>query len=125
MAADGGAAERRILFALLRRLFPNVVLAIRDVAHAVRIACKEPLHHDTVFGQVWGVLFDERHAVVPDICNSTKWRAILEAVQADIITMNGDDAPMQRVLKYLSFAKQRFDSYADPVARVALMILPI
>ena len=32
---------------------------------------------------------------------------------------------MAVVLKHLRFAKQRFNSAADPVAKVALMLLPI
>ena len=33
--------------------------------------------------------------------------------------------PLSVVLKHLRFAKQRFDSSADPIAKVAFMLLPL
>ena len=35
------------------------------------------------------------------------------------------DRPLAVVLEHLRFAKQRFDSSADPLAKVAFMLLPI
>ena len=52
LAADGGAAERKALLTLVSRLCPNVILLIRDMAHAARIAAKTPLHNDATFGAV-------------------------------------------------------------------------
>ena len=40
---------------------------IRDAAHALRIAYSKPLHADDAFGEVWGQLFGERHALAPDL----------------------------------------------------------
>ena len=83
LSADGGPAERRALFLAFERCFVNLKLLIRDSAHAIRIAMKDPLHHDTLFGEVWEELFDKRHAVVPDMQNSGKLKELLLHAQRD------------------------------------------
>ena len=108
-------------------LFPNLLIVIRDAAHALRIAAKA-LHCDDVFGEVWDELFDGRHALVPDLKNSDKWHNLLVAIQEDnvrAVAMPGVPQPLAGILRNVSFAKQRFDSTADPVAKVALMLLPV
>ena len=125
LSADGGAAERRILYTLLRRLFPNVIFTIRDVAHAMRIACNGPLQADEAFGLVWREIFDQRHALVPDIQNSAKWTEMLQAIQRNLLEMDGGASAMDKVLRHFAFAKQRFDSGADPAAKVCLLLLPV
>ena len=126
-AADGAAKERRALSVAARDLFPNNVILIRDPAHAIRIATKS-LHCDELFGKVWHELFDGRNALAPDIMNSKKWESLLVAIQQDNaahVQMPGDQNPMARVIRNLDFAKQRFDSTAGPVAKIALMFLPV
>ena len=59
----------------MERLFKNVVLVIRDPAHAIRIAVSKPLHADELFGEVWHELFDKRHALVPDIQHAENGRS--------------------------------------------------
>ena len=121
------------MFLAARDLFPNVLIVIRDPAHAIRIASKA-LHCDDVFGEVWHELFDARHALVPDLKNSDKWNNLLVAIQEDNnvrtvavpgMSLPGMPQPLAGILKKVSFAKQRFDSTADPVAKVALMLLPV
>ena len=56
-AADGASKERRALALAVREVFPNVLIVIRDPAHAIRIASKS-LHCDALFGEVWDELFD-------------------------------------------------------------------
>ena len=51
-AADGASKERRALLLATQELFPNVVLLLRDAAHAIRIAVRDPLHMDELFGEV-------------------------------------------------------------------------
>ena len=109
----------------MQTIFPNVVLIVRDAAHALRIAVKDPLHHDDVFGDVWDSLFNVRHALVPDVMNSQKWQDLLQHIQADLLKIAGESQPLQVVLRHLRFAKQRFDSVADPMAKVAFMLLPL
>ena len=122
---DGAVKERRGLEYAAETIFPNVVLIVRDAAHALRVAIKCTLHHDDVFGDVWDSLFNVRHALVPDVMNSQKWQDLLQHIQADLLKIAGESQPLQVVLKHLRFAKQRFDSVADPMAKVAFMLLPL
>ena len=124
-AADGASKERRALFTAVREMFENVVLLIRDGAHALRIAIRDPLHYDTFFGEVWNELFDQRHALVPDVMHSNKWQDLLQNIQRVVFRIPCEDRPLAVVLKHLSFAKIRFDSSADPCAKVAFMLLPL
>ena len=63
-AVDGATKERRALELASKELFPNVILLLRDPAHALKIAVKDPLHYDTVFGEIWEELFNKRHGLV-------------------------------------------------------------
>ena len=100
-------------------------LKMRDPAHALRIAVKHKLHRDYLFGEVWNELFNKRHALVPDIMNSTKWQRLLRQVQTNLLRSPCRNRPLAVVLKHLRFAKQRFSSAADLVAKVVVMLLPI
>ena len=67
--------------------------------------------------------------MVPDIQNSDKYKALLTCAQSefkDVLRIPGFN--YQRVidtlLKHLSFAKQRFDSFATPAAKAASMLMP-
>ena len=127
ISADGASKERRAVFLAARDLFPNLLIVIRDPAHAIRIAIKA-LHCDDVFGEVWHELFDDRHALVPDLMNSRKWHNLLVAIQEDNIralAVPGMPQPLAGVLRAVAFAKQRFESTAGPVGKIALMILPV
>jgi hypothetical protein len=137
ISADGASKERRAVFLAAREMFPNLLIVIRDPAHAIRIASKA-LHCDDEFGKVWNDLFDSRHALVPDLMNSAKWHNQLVAIQEDnlkvvalpgalpqSLTRGAPPPPLARVVKNLAFAKQRFDSTAEPVAKIALMFLPV
>ena len=129
-SADGASKERRALFLAARDIFPNLLIVIRDPAHAIRIACKS-LHCDDVFGEVWGELFNDRHALVPDLMNSDKWHNLLVAIQEEnshavaVPGMPAGAQPLAGVVRNLAFAKQRFDSTAGPVLKIALMLLPV
>eukprot|EP00959_Pyramimonas_sp_CCMP1952_P012622 266560-Pyramimonas_sp.AAC.1 len=78
------------------------------------------MHCDDVFGQVWKELFDDRHALVPDLMNSTKWHNLLVAIQEDNVHavavpgLPGGPQPLAGIVRNLAFAKQRFDSTAGP-----------
>ena len=127
ISADGAAKERRAVFLAAREIFPNALIVIRDPAHAIRIAIKA-LHLDDVFGQVWNDLFNDRHALVPDLMNSSKWHNLLVAIQEDniqAVARPGVPQPLAGVVRNVAFAKQRFDSTAGPVGKIALMLLPV
>ena len=131
LAADGASEERRALARAAKLIFRNRKLLIRDPAHAIRIAVKNSLHADACFDEVWSEIFDKRHALAPDIMHSDKWRDLLTNVQKDTsvtavaVPGVGDQQPLALVFKCLAFAKQRFDSSAGPVAKMALMLVPI
>ena len=112
------------MFLAAQELFPNLLIVIRDPAHAIRIA-SQSLHCDDVFGEVWRELFDNQHALAPDIMNSDKWHDLFVKVQEDNIEplrrAGLDRKPLDAVVRNLSFAKQRFDSTAGPVGKIALM----
>ena len=103
----------------------HVVLVIRDPAHALRSLVKNPLRCDEPFGEVWDELFNKRHALVPDIRNPTAWQSLLQQIQKHVLRIPCRNRPLAIVLKHLRFAKQRFNSAADLVAKVAFMLLPI
>ena len=118
LSADGAAKERRAVFLAARELFPNVLIVIRDSAHAIRIAMKA-LHCDEVFASVWKELFDQRHASVPDLMNSQKWQDLLAATQEDSRLVILRRPVMANYPQFLAgvqanvaLAKQRFDSTA-------------
>ena len=116
------------------KFFRNCKFLIRDPAHAIRIAVKNSLHADKCFDEVWSEMFDKRHALAPDIMYSDKWRDLLTNIQKDTSVTAvrvptaagvGDQQPLALVFKCLAFAKQRFESTAVPVAKMALMLVPI
>ena len=121
LSADGVAKERRAVCLAARELFPNLLIVIRDPAHAIRLA-SQSLHCDGVFGEVWRELFDGRHALAPDIQNSAKWQNLFVAMQeGNVLPLAGPGVgrkPLESVARNLSFAKQRFDSTAGPVGKM-------
>ena len=75
LASDGGASERKLMFKLVHSICPNVVLVVRDCAHAARIAVQRPQHFDVEFNAVQANLFNNgasNHAVIPGIQYSDK-----------------------------------------------------
>ena len=49
----------------------------------------------------------------------------MQSCGLEIGEANANASRLRRVLNHFSWAKQRFDSTADPVAKVALMLVPI
>ena len=74
-------------------------------------------------------MFDKPHALAPDLMHSDKWNDLLTNIQQDDgvtavkVPLNGQ--PLALVFKCLAFAKQRFDSTAEPVAKIVLMLVPV
>ena len=112
----------------MKEIFPNAVYLIRDPAHAIRIACRNPLHCDDLFGEIWEELANKRHALLPDIQNSEKLQGWLEHIQRtwrSCVRLPGVLQPFDTVLRHFSFAKQRFESYSQPMAKLAVLLLPV
>ena len=130
LSSDGAASERKVMFRVARTLCPWVVIVIRDFAHAARIAVQRPQQFDPVFDAVHTHLFnnglsEKKHAVIPDIQYSDKLKDLLVSAQQLYLRLPAERSPLKVVLRHLSFAKHRFDSMADPVAKTAVMLLPI
>ena len=70
-------------------------------------------------------LFDKKKALIKNISYSDKLKLMLQRIQSEIGEANANTSRLKTVLKHFSWAKQRFDSTADPVAKVALMLVPI
>ena len=62
---------------------------------------------------------------MPDVMHSNKWQDLLQNIQRVVFRIPCENRPLAVVLKHLSFAKIRFDSSADPCAKVAFMLLPL
>ena len=108
-------------YSLRRAIYSqNVLIVIRDPAHSVLISSRA-LHCGDLFKEVWHELFDGRHALVPDLMNSSKWHNLLVAIHEDniaAVAMPGVSQPLACVVRNVAFAKQRFDSTAGPVAKI-------
>ena len=88
-----------------------------------------------MYKEVFDELMDKRHALIPDIKNSGKWKKMLMAIQqqarAEALGRNHHPQSIYRqgalrvVMQHLSFAKQRMDSAANPLAKFCLMLMPM
>ena len=109
------------------KYFPNVQFVIEDPAHGLRIATVKPLQLESYFGEIQDELFNKRHALIPDIQNSGKWREMLRGLQTSVLRTpaRGGDGALKVVLHHLAYAKIRMDSAADPLAKLCLMLMPV
>ena len=60
--------------------------------------------------------------------NSEKWNNLLVTIQEENVQAVQRPAvpqPLARIVRNLALAKQRFDSTAGPVGKIALMLLPV
>lgn len=120
--ADGGPKEQKAARILRERYCQNIVLIIRDPAHAVRIACRDPLHMEARFQEQHDRLFG-RHGLIPDVKNSFQWRLKLQAAQQRVIDTDGSQGGgLTRIMRHFSYAEQRFDSFASPMRKYVCMV---
>ena len=106
-----------------KHLLPALVCILRDPAHAVRIAAKDPLKADERFGSFWKQMFDSPHALIRDVEFSDQMRAKLESAQERVRDVLGSQGGgLTAILKHLRAAKPRFESYATPARRYCLML---
>ena len=121
--SDGCAAALKTGRMLKTSQLQNIAFMIRDPAHAIRIAARDPLHAEERFGEFWTRVFDSKHALVRDIQHSDQIRAKLESCQARVREVMGSQGGgLQSILKHLSAAKQRFESFASPARRYCLLL---
>ena len=125
--ADGAICAQKCLKFLAVGRMPNMLWVGRDRAHAARIATSGPLVKEATFGAWFDDVFDQRHALVPDIKNSEEWSAKLILCARHVIATSDADTVFRScgVQKTLSFAKQRFDSMGTPQLQFCVMLLGI
>ena len=126
LGSDGAPSAVKTLHWLQRQLFTNAILCIRDPAHAVRIAIREPLLADAAFTKFWQSVFDGEHALIKDIQNSDKLRSMLEACERRVLQVKGvQGGRVDRVLRHFNWAKQRFESFAGPQRRFCCLLIAV
>ena len=104
----------------------QVGIFIRDPAHAVRIACRDPLKAEDKYGKFVSDIFDAKHALVPCVQHSDAWRARLEACQQTVLRGKGmQGAGLTQALRHFSAAKQRFESFAGPARKYCLLLTAV
>ena len=115
--ADGAISAQKCIKFLATGPMRNLLRAGRDRAHAMRIATSGPLLAETTFKAWWDDVFNDRHALVPDIQNSEEWSARLELCQKLLLSSDVQGSVsghLQKVIKNFRFSKPRFDSMASP-----------
>ena len=121
---------------------PNVKMILRDPAHTIRTACQEPLIRSGRFEEQHKRLFSSRHALLKDLRFSERWQARLRACQKLILNTDvvvpppvspstGDrlaaaggrdrgEAVVTRIIRHISFAPHRFESFCRSSEAVRL-----
>ena len=86
----------------------------------IRIARKEPLIRTGRFETQHKRLFEDRHALIKDIQYSDLWQARLEECQRLVVRTDGSQGGgVKHIMRHLSYAPQRFESWADPRRKYA------
>ena len=67
---------------------PYLRLVLRDPAHAIRIACRDPLAREDRFGEQWSRITGGKNSVLATIQNSEALRAKLEACQRRVLKVD-------------------------------------
>ena len=120
--ADGSKVAQKAARILRDEHCRNMVLILRDPAHAVRIACRDPLHAEARFKEQLDRLFG-KHGLVPDVQYSDVWRLKLQTCQRRVLeTEGGQGGGLAHVMRHFSYAKQRFDSFAAPLRKYCCMV---
>jgi hypothetical protein len=137
--------QNEVFFFAAWKYFKHAVFLIRDPGHAVRLAIVKPLRVEEMFAPVLKELIGPEKAerrkpkpagggahgikgggLIPDITHSDKWKEQLAVIQKTwkAHPSSKQDA-MEVALRHFSFAFHRMDSAADPVAKTALLLIPI
>ena len=110
-----GAASAQKCGEFLRRWCRNLCIVARDPTHAIRIACRDPLHLETRFEAQWQRLFNGKHALIADIQNSDQMKAKLVACQRRVLSVDDQQGGgLNLVMKHFCFVKPRFESFVGP-----------
>ena len=118
IVADG--ALQKVAMILRATTMFAIILIGRDPAHMIRIACKDPLVRTGRFEEQFKRLFLDKHALIKDIQYSDLWQARLEECQKLVIRSDGSQGGgVTHIMRHMSFAAHRFDSWTDPRRKYA------
>ena len=124
--ADGAGAAQKSLRCLAAGPCPNLLAIIRDLAHKARTSTKDPFVGHAKFKAWYDDVFDQRHALVPDIMNSDAWLEKLLLCQREVVKVSGClGGGLQTVQHILRFAKQRFESEATPQRQFCCLLVAL
>ena len=124
--ADGGSSVQKCLRILAAGPLPNLLGIGRDLAHKARNSTRDPLIWHDGFKAWYDDVFDQRHALVPDIMNSDAWTEKLLLCQRQVVNWSGcQGGGLEAVQHVFRFAKQRFESCAGPQRMFCCLLLAI
>jgi len=124
--ADGAGTMQKCGLLLKAGAAPHISIILRDPAHAMRTSCQMPVKLHENFEKFFSEIFDNRHALIPDIQNSSMWRERLQLAQRHIVLKKGSQGGgLRSVLTHLSYAPQRFDSASSPARKYCAMLSSI
>ena len=90
------------------------------------VATKGASLADDDFRGWWDDVFNQRHALVPDIKNSEEWSERLLLCQRRVLGSVGvQGGALKKAIRVMSFAKQRFDSCRTPQQEYCCMVIGI
>ena len=122
--ADGASSAQKCLRFLAAGPCPNLLAIIRDLAHKARNSTRDPFIGHASFKAWYDDVFDQRHALVPDIMNSDAWLEKLLLCQRVVVKSSGSQGGgLQAVQHVLRFAKQRFESCATPQRQFCCLLV--
>ncbi len=112
---------------LRERHMPNIVLLLRDAAHALRPALgAKTLMLDTEFAAQWDQFFGEEKAFVSTLQHSDALQAKLRACQRQVLQHGpGLGGRLAHVMRHFSFAKHRWESTHGPRRKLCCLLLPV
>ena len=124
VVADG--ALQKVSQVLKQTCFLRIVLIVRDPAHFLRIACKDPLTRTGRFEAQYERLFTGTGALFKKIAFSDSMKARLEACQHLVLQSQGEQGGgVTNILRHLNFVQPRFESWVEPRRRYACMLLAV
>ena len=124
--ADGASSVQKCGALLRASRCRNIAMILRDPVHALRTSTSEPLKRHGDFRSFWDDVFDQKHALVPDIQNSDAWARRLILAQQHVLEVAGQQGGgLTCALRHLSFAKQRFDSATGPARKFCCLLSAI
>ena len=104
----------------------NLVLVLRDAAHFIRSAIKDPIARTGGFHVQHERLFGKAHGLLKSISFSAKLKAKLEACQKYVLGSSGcAQLSLDKVMTHFNFAPHRFESFIEPRRKYACILVAV